>query len=227
MNGGIEDQLRALTPNPQTGTRKIDSASSRQVFSNHRETDTRTALTRGLAEYLETLTIDWVGGRQSRFVKVFQTWAEPESMIDYPSAVVYASESGNYEDSVLSPTTIKIPDSSLYLREVAELKLPMTIEVWSNDPKERMALSAMLEDALDPHEFMTGLRLELPHYHNQRATYEKMSMTYEDAPDTAQRRWRKAVFSVTGHITQLRRVGVLPTMDLRLDVDVDRGSDNV
>lgn len=224
MNGGIEDQLAALTPAPQRGSRLVDRADYRQVFIDHRETDTRTALTRGLAEYLETLVIDWAGGRQSRFVKVFQAWAEPESVIEYPSAVVYATDRGDYQDSVLSPTTILIPGTRTYLREVAEVKLSLTIEVWATDPRERMALTAMLEDALDPHEYMTGLRLELPHYYNQRATYEKMAMSYEDAPESAQRRWRKAIFTVDGNITQLRRVGVLPTMDIRLDVQTDMDS---
>ena len=225
MNGGIEDQLEALTPQPRKGTRLVDRADARQVFVDYRETDTRTALTRGLAEYLETLSIDWPGGRQSRFVRVFQAWAEPESIIEYPSAVVFATDRGEYQDSVLTPTLIQIPNTSIYVREVAEVKLSMTIEVWATDPRESMALSAMLEDALDPHQFMTGLRLELPHYYNQRATYEKLGMSYEDAPETAQRRWRKAVFTVDGHITQLRRVGVLPRMDLRLDVQTDMDAD--
>lgn len=229
MNGGVEDQLKALTPNPQTGTRLVNRADSRQVFLDYRETDTRTALTRGLAEYLETLAIDWPGGRQSRFVRVFQTWSEPESIAEYPSAVVYATDAAEYQDSVLTPTLIQIPNTNKYLREVAELKLSLTVEVWATDPRERMALTAMVEDALDPHEFMTGLRLELPHYYNQRATFEKMSMSYEDAPESAQRRWRKSIFRVDGHITQLRRVGVLPMMDLRLDVqtDVDCNLDSV
>jgi len=222
---GIQDYVNELVPSPRTGTKLVRRADTKQVLTDVRETDTRTALTRGLAEYLETLSINWTGGRASRFKQVFQTWAEPESVAEYPSAVVYAVGDGTYEDSVLSPTLIHLPGTRYYLRQVAELRLNMTVEVWATDPKERMALTAMLEDAFDPHEFMTGLRLELPHYHGQRATFEKLSMAYEDAPDTAQRRWRKSVFSMSGHITQLRRVGNLPLMDLRLDTQVIEGVD--
>lgn len=219
MNGSSADQLPDLVPPPRAGTRLVSRASDKQVYTDYRDTDTRTALTRGLAEYLETLSINWPGGRQSRFVKVLQVWSEPEAIAEYPSAVVYSTDAGTYEDSVLSPTLIMLPNRT-YLRAVAELRLMMTVEVWATDPKERMALAAMLEDAFDPHEFMTGVRLQLPHYHNQRATYEKMSMTYDDSLDTAQRRWRKAVFTIAGNLTQLRKVGALPTMDLRVKTQV-------
>lgn len=219
----ILDQQDALTPEPRTETSSPVLAGEKQVLTLTRKTDTRTALTRGLAEYLSQLSIAWEGGRLSRFVQVFENWAEPEDTAHYPSAVVYSGEGGSYDASVLSPQLQLIPGTNIYVRSVAELVQPLTIELWTTDPQERMALVAMLEDALEPHEFMTGLRLTLPHYHNQRGTYEKLSVTYDDSQDNAQRRWRKAVISLTGNITQLRLVGQIPKLDVRLDVEVVAG----
>jgi hypothetical protein len=215
------DTDSAQTPPPQRGTQLVQRADIRQEFTDHRETDARTALTRGLAEYLESLSIEWIGGRQSRFLAVLQTWSEPEMVAVFPSAVVYATDAGQYEDATLTPKTIKLAGSGRFLREIAEVKLELTVEVWATDPVERMALAAMLEDALDPHEWMSGLRLRLPHYHGSHATYEKTGLRYEDSTDDSQKRWRKAIFAVTGNITQLRRAGVLPMLDLRIGSSVD------
>lgn len=215
------DQTAEQTPPPQRGTQLVLRADLKQVLTDLRETDVRTALTRGLVEYLETLSIDWVGGRRSRFISVLQVWAEPEAVAAWPSAVVYAEGPGQYEDAVLSPKTIAVPNSNRVLREISEVKLDITVEVWASDPVERMALSAMLEDAFNPHEWMTGLRLRLPHYHNSHATYEVTAMSYEDSSDGAQKRWRKAIFNLTGNLTQLRRVGVLPMLDLRHETTVE------
>jgi len=216
----VTDQLEALTPPTQARSRVV-LANTRQVLTLNRETDARTALVRGLAEYVRELSIVAAGGRLCRFVKVLENWAEPESLAQYPSAVIYTTEAGTYDASTLTPMTIKVPGTDVYVRQVAELSQPMTLELWSTDPMERMALVAMLEDALDPLEYMTGLRLELPHYYNQHATYEKLSIAYDDSPETANRRWRWASIQLVGNITQLRVVGKIPNMDIRLEVDVE------
>jgi hypothetical protein len=85
------------------------------------------------------------------------------------------------------------------------------------DPVERMALVAMLEDAFDPVDWMTGFVLELPHYFNERATFEKTGMDYIDGPMPAHRRMRAARFQLTGHCSQFRFVGLVPKPAFRLD----------
>lgn len=218
----IDDQIEALVPPPSAPARLV-GAGEKQILTLNRETDARTAVTRGLAEYLRGLSITAEGGRLCRFVEVFENWAEPEEVAKYPSAVIYATEGGTYDASTLTPKTLEVPGTTQYIREISELMQPLMLEVWSTDPMERMALVAMLEDALDPHEYMTGLRLALPHYHNQRATFEKMNMTYDDSIELAQRRWRRAIFSLNANVTQLRVVGTIPKLNARLDLQVAEG----
>lgn len=210
--------LVLLQPRAAGGTRLVERPDDQQKLTARRETDARTALTRGLSEYLEQLQID-MNGQTLRFLRVFPTWAEPEEQAEYPSAAVFSLDVGEYDASRLSPRLVEL-DGGVAVREIAELALPITIMFVANSPKERMALSAMLEDALDPVEWMTGARLELPHYFNARATYEKMSMVYEDDEESAQTRRRRCLFTVQGHVTQYRAVALPPRAQVQPQVEI-------
>ena len=48
---------------PAVGTRLVSDAEDLRSFTANQETDARTALTRGLAEYISTLTWADAGGR--------------------------------------------------------------------------------------------------------------------------------------------------------------------
>lgn len=203
-------------------TRLISKPGDKQLLTSVRETDVRTAMTRALKEYLEGLSIDWVGGRQSRFASVKQTWSEPEEAAEYPSACVYADSPGTYEASDFTPQDFDLGDS-LVVRKVSEFNQPLVVDVVSTDPEERAALVAMLEDAFDPVDWMTGFVLELPHYHNARATFEKVGLSYMDGPVPAHRRVRAARFRVDGSCPQFRFAGLVPKLDLRLDLGESEG----
>jgi hypothetical protein len=185
-------------------------------------TDTRTALTRGLKEYLESLRGVLAGGRELRFVQVMQVWTDTEVPAKYPAACVTAPGTGTYDANAMSPKTIKVPNNpGVFLRQHSELVQDMTVEVWCTDVAERMAMVALVEDLFEPVDWMTGFRLELPHYYNARATFEKMALTYIDSGDDAQRRWRRAVFAVRGTVPQLRAFGEVPLMRPRTELEVD------
>jgi hypothetical protein len=197
-------------------TRLIPLPGDEQSVTSRRETDVRTAMTRGVAEYLRQLSIDWVGGRRSYFKQVLETWSEPENDSKYPSACVYAEGDGIYDTSNLTPQTYDIGDG-LQLRKASELKLRISVEFTATDPVERMALMAMLEDAFDPCDWRSGFILELPHYHNVRATFEKLDNKYEDGPVVAQRRIRVGRVILDGMCPQMRFVGIVPKPDFRID----------
>jgi hypothetical protein len=93
----------------------------------------------------------------------------------------------------------------------------LTVEFVTMDSVERMALTAMLEDAFEPVDWMTGFRLELPHYFNTRATFEKTGMDYVDGPVQAHRRIRAVHFQLVGVCSQYRFVGLVPKPTFRLD----------
>jgi len=162
------------------------------------------------------------GGREVRFSKILEVYAEPEVPSTYPAAIIYASQPGEYDADAFTPQTIVL-DSGLVLRSVSEYVQPIDLEVWATDPKERMVLAMLLEDQLNPVEWMTGLLLELPHYFNSRASYEVNNMAYLDSSEDSQRRWRKAAFSITARVTQYRPLDrSLPRLKPRLDVRLDR-----
>lgn len=204
------------------GTRLIsDPRRSKASYTTNRETDARTALTRGLREYLEQLQIDVPGGRQLAFRQVFSSWAEPEDNAEYPSAVVYTPVDGRYDASKFTPGVSRrseLPDGS-FLMATSEMALDLTIEIWCTDPEERVGLMMLMEDALSPLDYRHGLLLELPHYHNERATYEMVSMRYEDTEIDAMRRYRKAVIIMRGSVPVVRVVK-LPSTKLRTEVEV-------
>jgi hypothetical protein len=204
-------------------TRVIVSPKDQEALTNARITDVRTAVTRGLREYVEQLAINADGGREIRFAKVFEAYADAEVPATYPAAIVFASQPGTYDYKGFTPRTFDLP-SGITVRSIAEFVQPIDLEVWSNDPRERTALVSMLEQALSPVDWMYGLRLELPHYFNARATYELTNMAYLDVGDDPQRRWRKASFSIIATCTQFKSLDArLPRLSVRVCVDVDEG----
>lgn len=179
------------------------------VLTDLRETDVRTALTRGLKDYLETLSIDMPGGRQVRFKKVLEVWGVAEIPAEYPSAAVIASDPLGYgEDGEKTPMSPVMLDSQVapgvYIVRPNECVMQLVVQCWCTDPQERMAVCAMLEDAFVPVDWMYGFRLVLPHYHGVFGEYEMGASDYEDSETNAQRRYRKVTFVVTARVDQVR-----------------------
>lgn len=188
--------------------RLITDANYKQTRTTIRETDARTALTRGLAQYLRTMEYNDPYGRQLRFNQVFETWAEPEDEALYPSAAIYSAEDAMYDMSKFTPAVnhkerIALPDGR-YLVTMSEMVLPITLDVWANDPTGRMDLVGLMEDVLSPVDWRYGVLLELPHYFNERGTYELMSSKYIDDEDSAKRRIRRATFVLKGRVPVVR-----------------------
>lgn len=189
-----------------------------QVWSWTRESDVRTAVTRGFAEYMSQLLITGVG-REFRFKRVVETFADLEERVEFPGAAVYALGPGTYDATGLAPKTFYIPDDTTRaVRLTAEYRLDITVDFWTNDQTQRAALMGMLEDALDPTDFMSGVRIELPFYHNARATYERISNSFEDSPPDVQRRIWKGSMTVTSTVPVVRRAGKIPMMRPRLEL---------
>jgi len=200
----------------------ITKSGTPQAYTANRETDARTALTRGLAEYLSQMVIDAKGGRQIRFKKVFQTWAEPEEQAQYPSAIVYSAESGRYEESKFTPSPdstekISAPDNR-YLVSATEFVIDLKVEVWATDPKERAEICAALEAMFNPVDFMYGFQLEFPHYYGMRGVYELKDMQYLDTEIDAMRRYRKAAFTLSG---QVPVVNLFTYPDAKMQIRLD------
>lgn len=188
-----------LRPGARPGTTLVRDPNYQPELTLYRETDLHTALARGLAEYLSQLFIE-IGGRQLRLT-TFSTWAEPEQNVNYPAAGVGAGR-GEYDRSFTPSVAASFNDARLMA--FSEFAQELNVELWANDPKERAYLVAMVEEALNPVDWMYGMRLVLPHYHGTTATYELTSSQYLDNAEDALARYRKATFSVRGNVPALR-----------------------
>jgi len=205
----------------------VDNATP-QVLTFNRETDARTALTRGLAEWLATRRITSTDGRPFQLNKVYSTWAEPEDAVrseqqerSYPLGVVYAVGKGMYDDSKMTPSTVQpLADDLRVLQTSSEYVLSLQLELWSNDPNARMWFSVMLEDEFSPDDSRSGVRLVLPHYFGVHADYVLMDSEYADNEQDATRRFRKVIATVEGRIP-VTRVRTFPAAIPMRSVSVD------
>lgn len=197
---------------PQGATKLVTDPNLPPAYTANRETDVRTAVCRGLKEYTEQLTANGFGGRMVQFKKVHANWAQPDDKATYPSAAIWSEEMGKYDAHAFTPTLnpayrLASPDHR-WLVKMSEFEVELIYEVWANDNVMREELCAMLESAFAPVDFMFGFRLQLPHYFNERATYEPLAMQYMDDEESAMRRWRLARFHLRVNASVLRLANI-------------------
>lgn len=177
-----------------------------------RTTDSKAAIQFGLKQYLEDLQIDF-NGRLLTFKHVRQTWAEPEDDAEYPCAGIFSDEEGMYGDEDGSNTKLSpgllggiplegIPDA--YATVPCELVQTFKVQIWTTDPKERTAICAMVEDALNPVDWMYGFKLRLPHYHGAIAHFEPLGSIYEENEEDSRRRFRKVTVRLKATVPVIR-----------------------
>lgn len=224
-----------LVPPAPGGTRLVTTAGAvPPKLTGVRLCDAVTALKRGLKEYLEQVFLD-VDGERIRFMQVHDVWGDTDQVAQYPSAVVMASEEAVYDYSsftpVLDPTKlIEVANGSepantrSYLVKYSEVTVRLALEIHCSSPAERVSVQMMLEDALNPVDWMFGFKLDLPHYYNQRAVFEPMTTQNMDSDENARRRWRPGTIFLGGQIS-LFRVRSLPSFQPKLAIAVIEGGD--
>ena len=188
--------------------------SEKPVYTTYRETDARTGLARGLAEYLTQQSLIAQGGREVRFKQVFANWASPNDKSQYPSAAIYSQERGTYDWHALTPTTAKrfqLPappgQKPPALVKLAEFVQNFILDVWTNDSAMRANTCALLESALNPVDWMFGLRLNLPFYFNERGEYQMTDMQYLDDDESVTRGYRRVLYWIRASVPVLRVSG--------------------
>ncbi len=213
---------------PQVASCLVREPDQKHTHTSHRETDARTALKRGLANYLASLPT-FIHPTHQRVIKleaVFDVWPDQEDKIVIPSATVYSSDPHPYEAHSLSPTidpSCKI-DAVTYVVKYAEIKFDMTIDILTSDPEERVVFAMMMEDALNPVEWMSGFRLDLPHYHNQRATYELLDGNYPDDEPNVFKRNRHLTYTLRGNVSAVRIKKITPFNSATVQSTIDDGT---
>jgi len=204
----------------------VSQRTQKQLLTSNRETDARTALKRGLAEYIQSLSLSTQAGRSVQFERVYDVWPDHEDKAVYPSAIVYSVGDGIYDASSFTPTvsTRCLTNDGFFLSKYAEYAVDLRVEYWSNDPEERIALTMMLEDAFNPVDWMGGAKIELPHYHNQFAIYELKTNNFPDSEGDVLSRTRKAYFTVSGQVSAVRCVDLVRLTEVRSQVTVIDGN---
>jgi len=200
----------------------VTDSGTAPTLSLRQDSDARTAVCRGLAEYIEQLEWTMPGGRLLRFAKVFDTWAGAEDQAKYPSAIVEAAPDGEYDGARFTPAADDADVEGSSLVQTCELKTELRVGVWATDRKERSGLVAMLEARLiAPTTWMYGTMLELPHYFGVRASYEPTGVSFDDTSESALRRYRVATMRVRAAmpmvvVAKIPRLAVgQPKLDLR------------
>lgn len=203
-----------LKPGPRTLSALVTDPEQRNALTGYRETDAHTAMARGLAEYLGQQSIE-INGRRVQ-ATAYTTWAEPEDAVRYPAVAVGAA-AGTY-DRGFTPSYQTTIDKDIRLIAVSEFAQDLQLELWATDPRERSYLTAMIEEALNPVDWMYGMRLVLPFYHNAVATYELLTSQYIDSSEDAMAKYRRTQFTVRGNMTTYRLLN-FPTAKPRLELD--------
>lgn len=210
---------------PQVASCLVLEPDQKHTHTKIRSTDARTALKRGLANYIESIPtfIHPTHGRPVKLAAVFDVWPDQEDKIVIPSATVYSSDPHPYEAHAFGPTIdpgCKI-DAMTYLVKYAEIRFDMTIDILTSDPEERVAFSMMMEDALNPVEWMSGFRLDLPHYHNLRATYELLNGNYPDDEPNVFKRNRHLTYTIRGNVSAVRIKTITPLTSVTVTSTVE------
>ena len=177
-------------------------------LSSNQETDATTALQRGLAEYLMSLSYELPGSGVIRFTAATWSWAEYEDGLgndatSYPRSYVGTTDAdgkydgglGEVQRALFAPGTAdgNLPAVGGYaLDSFEELQKELVVEIHACDRVQRMGVCAMLESAFRPYPGRVGFFLELPHYFNARAAYTPDRIAYMDSEEDAARNYRKA-----------------------------------
>jgi len=197
----------ASAPTAQA-TQLILEPDVRQVFTDHCSTDAKTAVSKGIKEFLSQLEAVTPGGRTLRFLKTYDTWADAEDSAEFPSAIVDVSAEGTYDPASFTPALSDgaptVLGANVYLLSTVELVQPVSITIWHDDPTGRMKLMAMLEDAFAPVDWRYGVRLMLPHYHGVHMNVSPRGAAYADDTMTALRRHRNATMRLDAVLPVLR-----------------------
>jgi hypothetical protein len=213
-----------ITRNPQDSrTRVITSPNDLEKTTSYRETDCRTALARGLREYIEdNHSIQWAAGKEVSFLNVLEIWGAPEFPAKFPSCVVNGAGDGTYVGNQLNPSLVECSDiPGTYVRVRGDFEQTFDLIVWATDDVARMALTSHLESLLNPVDWMDGLRLELPFFFGARATYIATSPVYQDAEDSSSRKLRVGLIRVIANVGDILPDVARPNVKVRRDILVN------
>lgn len=151
-----------------------------------------------LAEYLASVEFPIDGQKHTKFAIVKAMKADPEDLASYPAIGVYPDGEIQYggEDGQLDKQVCHDEEGQFTLLLAGDIRTDLAVHLWANDEAIREQGLTCLEDALSPLEWMQGFMLDMPHYYGQRASYQLLTVAYEDVQGDNERRYKKALARV-------------------------------
>lgn len=230
-------------------SRLVVRPSDRERPTWRKDCGARAAISRGLKEYLEQLSIDApVGGRALSFVQVEASYGDLWTPAKCPAAnVVGGVGDAEYDSARTSGNPIECENDTgrelVNDRDALGQALPpnrkqawftpssfevtLTVECWAQDKGQRDLLELMLEEDFNPTPDWLGggFRLELPHYCGARADYHiaRGSIGYEGR-EAAQNRYvlRYTVEAKLDLRVRKSRPRLIPTVVLDVNGTADK-----
>ena len=179
------------TPDPGDSILVTEPTAEFKLTARH-ESDVHTAIIRGLAGYLASLT-SAVNGRVIAFSHIETDWADHDVRgYPPPTACVHSEADGKYDDdigmTIGRPEVVDDRDAQrvLAIHTTSWYELDsLTVDVWCSDKVQRAGVRRMLEDAFSPVHWMAGFRLVLPRYHNAQVSFYCDKGKFMDSPESA------------------------------------------
>ena len=208
---------------PDTQARVFGGLSD-QVFTGAppipaKSAEGRTEALETLFDYLCEITFYRSAGRgkppipfQLNRAECYTEW--PENMVDltFPSIGVVPSEP-ELRPIGLAPVIDETTKDQFGIGTVVwrlwDYKEVLQLEVWASSPPERRALVEGLQQAFSPSENVSNLRLMLPTYFNQRASYTLTATTRVDDSAVKNRRLARLRVELSYEIVRHARYAAL------------------
>jgi hypothetical protein len=210
----------------------------RRTYPHVATTDVRTACSRALCDLLQTIEFNvyhtteaqdpHAPNRPTKFAKVMWEWPGAETKLPTPSASV-AVGSAKFEPSGMSPR--EVPGSrhptegpGWYLIHVDEAVIPLQLDVWAGNKKERQTICDRLTDLFMGEDGQGGITRDLgDRYYGQTAQYSLPNgFEIPDDSEGAQRNEWRAIFPL---IVTCPVVAMREAKDLNVDVRVEAAAD--
>lgn len=201
----------------------MSAASERETVT---QVDVRTAALRALRDRLSE--ISWViEGKTSKFVKVYDTWPDPNKLFTMPACALLLS-SAEIDYSGFTPYEAEeevLGEVGNATFVVGEWIGTVVVDVWARNPIEMNVIVRTLQDTLNPDLDRFGLYIKLDDYFGQCARYSYMEERTFLSEDRVIAGTRRTSLTLKVEVPYVRPVTGLPVLEPRIQLFVGEAVD--
>lgn len=145
-----------------------------------------------LAQYMAAAVPD--------LVQVIPEWPGANITLKYPSMTVTTSGNVNFTPMMgteIEQSEMDIDNQATVLYFAGHFEPRFQLDLWTQSKPQRSKLFEKIINALNPDPLVTGIRILLPDYYGQWASYVLTGYELPDGPESAQRQEWRCILSVT------------------------------